>query len=86
MVTVTPLQALSMMNNPFVQRESERLAARALAEGGSLEGAIRRVYQLALGRPAAAEELSQMQEHAQKSGLSHVCWALFNSTEFMYAR
>jgi len=31
-VTTTPLQALALMNNSFVQRQAEKLAARVMAE------------------------------------------------------
>jgi hypothetical protein len=84
--TITPLQALSLMNNPFVQRQSERLAARIAREPCSNDAAIVRAYLLVLGREPRSEELARMREHAEKSGLSHVCWALFNSTEFIYVQ
>src|SRR6185369_11274529 len=43
MVTITPLQALSLMNNPFVERQSERLAARVSCLGEN--AAIARAYE-----------------------------------------
>jgi hypothetical protein len=84
MVTITPLQALSLMNNPFIQRQSERLAARTSRETKSLDEAIERAYEYVLARKPTWDEVATMRIHAKERGLSHVCWALFNSTEFMY--
>src|SRR5262245_996553 len=84
MVTITPLQALSLMNNPFVERQSERLAARVGCP--SSEAAITKAYEHAFAREPSAAELATMRNHANETGLAHVCWALFNSTEFMYVR
>ncbi len=84
MVTITPLQALSLMNNPFVERQSERLAKRVSCQ--SQDAAIAQAYEYAFAREASAAELATMRNHAENSGLAHVCWALFNSTEFMYVR
>lgn len=86
MATITPLQALSLMNNPFVERQSERLAARATAECGCLERSVDRVYELVLGRTPRPSEASEAIGHARQTSLAHLCWALFNSTEFMYVQ
>ena len=86
MATITPLQALSLMNNPFVQRESERLAARVTAETSSPEKAIARAYEIVLSRPPSADEARLMRHHAEKQGLASVCWTLFNSTELLYVQ
>ena len=85
--TITPLQALSLMNNSFVQRQAERLAERALeASAGELAPAIDRVYERALGRRATDDERQQALAAARARGLSSVCWALLNSSEFLYVQ
>jgi hypothetical protein len=86
MSTITPLQALSLMNNPFVQRQSERLASRVAWETKSPDAAIERAYKYVLGRAPTREEMLTMREHAQNYGMAHLCWALFNSTEFLYVQ
>jgi len=83
-VTLTPLQALSLMNNPFVQRQAERLARRAGAETRSEAEAAARMFEYALGRGPTARELEGALAEAARGGLWHAGWALFNSTEFMY--
>ena len=86
-VTTTPLQALSLMNSSFVQRQSERLATRAgrLSNGGNGDS-IQAVYQLALGRSPSPAEAKRAGEAIRERGLPEFCWVLLNSTEFLYVR
>jgi hypothetical protein len=85
--TITPLQALSLMNNSFVQRQADRLAERSLeAAGGDLTDAVDRAYERALGRRATDAERHQAVTAAQARGLGSVCWALLNSSEFLYVQ
>lgn len=86
-VTTTPLQALSVMNGSFVQRQAGALAERALkSAGGDLARAVGVAYELALSRPANAAELQRAEVAARERGLPSVCWALLNSTEFVHVR
>jgi hypothetical protein len=84
--TTTPLQALALMNNSFVQREAEHLALRVMREEGDPAGAIQSAYRLALGRSPSATELDRATAAARDRGLQSVCWALLNSTEFLYVK
>jgi hypothetical protein len=88
-VTTTPLQALGLMNSSFVQRQAAALAVRAggLAGTGAQPGAVvDAAYRLALGRPPSAMELQAAETAARERGVANVCWALLNSTEFVYVR
>jgi len=86
-VTTTPLQALGLMNNSFVQRHAAHLAERALKESeNDLPRAIRTAYRLALGRAPTKEESKRALAAAKSRSLTNVCWALLNSTEFVYVR
>jgi hypothetical protein len=86
-VTSTPLQALSLMNNSFVQRQAGFLAERALKESANdLPRAIQTAYRLALGRTPANGEAERALAAAHSRSLTNVCWALLNSTEFIYVR
>src|ERR1044072_9050183 len=83
-VTTTPLQALALMNNSFVQRQATKLSERAPAEAhGDLRRAINIAYRHALGRPAGKSDLELALPAAKERGLFNVCWALLNSTEFI---
>ncbi len=54
--STTPLQALFMMNDPFVHAQAKKFAARLLAERADDGARIERAWQLAFGRaPSAAE-------------------------------
>ena len=86
-VTTTPLQALALMNNSFVQRQANHLAERALSESGNaINEAIHRVYERCLGRHPSPEELARSIPTVQERGLPRFCWAMLNTTEFMYVR
>ncbi|HWE92445.1 MAG TPA: DUF1553 domain-containing protein [Tepidisphaeraceae bacterium] len=84
-VTTTPLQALSLMNDSFVLRMSDRLAGRVAREaGGDVTRQIALAYELAFGRPATAEEIAEARRVAERDGMSAVCRVLFNSSEFVF--
>ena len=80
-VTTTPLQALSLRNNPFVRRCAESFASRL--EGGTTSAKIKHAWNLALCRAPDAVELAAAAELAGDHGLASVCRALFNSGEFI---
>jgi len=86
-VTTTPLQALGLMNNSFVQRHAGHLAERALKESNNdLSHAIHTAYRLALGRAPTKGETQRALAAAKDRSLTNVCWILLNSTEFVYVR
>ncbi len=86
-VTTTPLQALELMNNAFVQRMSQRLAERSLKlAGDDMRRAIDYAYILSLGRKPSDGEAARAVAAANDNNLKSVCWALLNSTEFIYVR
>ena len=86
-VTTTPLQSLELMNNAFVQRQASHLAERALQTANDdVSSAIETSYRMALGRAPNGDELIRAIAVVKERGLASVCWALFNSTEFIYVR
>ncbi len=85
-VTTTPLQALGLMNSSFVQRQSGHLADRAMSRAqGDPVAAVREAYRLTLGRVPSAAEWQRVDATVKERGVRPVCWALLNSTEFVYA-
>jgi mono/diheme cytochrome c family protein len=83
-VTTTPLQALSLLNNSFVLRTADRLAARLAGEAG--DDATRQVThgcQLLFGRAATKDELEILPAFVAKHGLSALCRVWLNSSEFV---
>lgn len=84
-VSTTPLQALTLLNNPFCVRCAERLAARVqAAHGADVAGSVRAVFRRVLLRDPSPEELSTCTRIAKEFGLRAVCRALINSNEFLY--
>jgi Protein of unknown function (DUF1553)/Protein of unknown function (DUF1549)/Planctomycete cytochrome C len=59
--TTTPLQALYLMNAPFVHEQSAALAGRLLARPGEEGERIRYAYELTTGREPDAEEMQTAQ-------------------------
>jgi mono/diheme cytochrome c family protein len=82
--SVTALQALAMLNDRFMVRQSEHFAARLAQLGPDLGKQIEAAYLLALGRPPGAEETSRLAAYAKKHGMANVCRVIFNSNEFMF--
>lgn len=84
-VTSTPLQALSLLNNKFMEHASERFAERLRRQAPDDAAAqIRRAYALAFARDPLPDELEFGQQFARQHGLPAYCLVLFNLNEFMY--
>jgi hypothetical protein len=83
--SVTVLQALSMLNDRFVVRQSEHFAERLeqLAPGNQ-RSQIEAGYRWALGREPGPNELADLAAFTEKNGLPNFCRVLFNSNEFMF--
>lgn len=65
-LTTTPVQALYLMNDPFVHAQADEFAVRVAM---AFEGAAKRIdfaYRLALGRPATPAEIQQASGYLQK--------------------
>ena len=58
--SITPLQALALLNNPFVLRQSEHLARRLEQEQPRLEDQVRRAFDLVFNRMPSHDELADL--------------------------
>ncbi len=85
-VTTTPLQALSLMNNRFVLRMADALAARVELQSDSSEEAIRQLYQLVYSRVPDDREVERAIQFVVEHDLAAFCRVIFNSNEFLYVR
>ncbi|MCO6455257.1 MAG: DUF1553 domain-containing protein [Pirellulaceae bacterium] len=82
--TTTPLQALSLLNNPLVLRMSDHLGRRLEREAGQPpEAQVERAFDLVYNRPPDDEELRLAAELIRQHGASTLARALFNSNEFV---
>lgn len=82
--SVTALQALALLNNPLVVRQSEHLAVRASHASGNLEQQISAAVRLALQRNATDRERIVLTDYARQHGLANACRLLLNSNEFLF--
>jgi hypothetical protein len=83
-VSITALQALAMVNDKFIIRQSEHLADRLAAENRELRDQVTSLYQLALCRPPRDTELAAVTAYAEKHGLANTCRFLLNTNEFVF--
>ena len=84
-VTTTPLQALSLLNNPFMRKAADAFAERVRRECEEQpDRQIDRAYQLAFGREATVGERETAQRFVADHGLAELCLMIFNSNEFVY--
>ena len=84
-VSTTALQALNLLNAPFVVQQADVFAERLAREAPrSASAQVRRAFWLAFGRvPDAAEERAAVALAADQ-GLPLFCRAIFNSNELLY--
>jgi hypothetical protein len=54
-VTTTPLQALTLLNNKFIEHYAARFAERLQREAPDPAAQVRRAYALAFARPPTAQ-------------------------------
>jgi hypothetical protein len=84
-VTTSPLQALSLLNNSFISDMAKAFADRVGREAGSATDArIRRAFALAFVRPPTPAEIEGARRLVSQHGLTALCRALLNANEFVY--
>ena len=83
-VTTTPMQALSLLNNPFVLRMADHFARRVKKEAGDdWQRQVARAYWLVYGREPEDDERRIAGQFVRQYGLAAFARALFNSNEFV---
>jgi hypothetical protein len=87
--TITALQALSLLNNPFMLAMAEQFAAslesEATAAGAStIESQVAQAFRLATGRDATSQQQAMLAEYAQEFGMQNACRLMLNLNEFMF--
>jgi hypothetical protein len=83
--STTALQALALLHSRFANQQAELAAARAEREAGTqADAALRRAFELALGRSPDDVEQAAASRLVKAHGLAALCRALFNSNEFLF--
>jgi hypothetical protein len=82
--STTPLQALVLLNNPFVLRQCEQFARRLEDLAADADGRLAAAFELAFGRRPCDDEVELLETYARRHGWANLCRLLFNSNEFLY--
>lgn len=81
--SITPLQALNLLNSRFIQQQADIFATRLEQEA---DGAARidRAFALAFGREPRDSERAAAARLIEAHGLSAFCRAILNANEFLF--
>jgi hypothetical protein len=82
--SLTPLQALALLNDGFMVTMSRHFAEDLGQNGNSLREMVQQGSYRALGRELSQAELDQVVEYAEQFGLANACRILFNLNEFSF--
>lgn len=82
--SLSPLQALAMMNNGLVVAMAKHFAERVTREVQGLEAQTRHAFVQALSRSPKADEITPLIEYAQREGLENTCRVILNLNEFSF--
>jgi hypothetical protein len=83
-VSTTPLQALALLNNPFVIRQCEHISGKTSSIASDVTKQVEHLCQRVLLRQPTKPELADFVLYAQRHGLANLCQILVNSNEFLH--
>ena len=83
-MTTTPIQALTMLNSPFMMRMADEFSARISERHTELGEQVEQAYRDTFVRPPTSEEKARAQAFAQEHSLAALCRVLLNSNEFLH--
>jgi hypothetical protein len=84
--SITPLQSLSLLNSPFVNRQASFFAERIRREvGENSSDQLDRAFEIAYSRKATHAERDLL-EFLNAEGLEQLCRVVMNTSEFLYLR
>jgi hypothetical protein len=83
--TTTPLQALTLLNSGFMERNAAAWAGRLARHApDDVREQIRRAHREAFARTVTPEEEAFAARFVAEHGLAQFCLVLFNANEFLY--
>ena len=83
-VSTTALQAFAMLNDAFLIRQCEHMAARIAGRANAPATQANLAFQIVLQRPPRAAESAGFSRYIEQHGLANACQFLLNSNEFLY--
>ena len=85
-VSTVPTQALTLLNNPFVLSQAQRLADRVSQEAHDPYSQVNLAYQIALARPPTEKEVEVGLDLIKRYSLVDLTHVIVNLNEFLYLR
>jgi hypothetical protein len=82
--TLTPQQALSLLNNTLAVAMAKHFALRVEKLATDDVGRVRAAFRLALGREPAAQERDALVAYIKEYGLANGCRVILNLNEFVF--
>ena len=82
--TLTPLQALSLLNNRFMTTMAERMGERLQGMGDQWLSGLERMFYQVTGRAPEEDELDMLRQHYREHGAANTCRILLNLNEFIF--
>jgi mono/diheme cytochrome c family protein len=82
--SLSPLQALAMLNDRLTVVMSKHFAQRCDAVDGDLAAKVSAAFRLAMSRAPSDAELVPLTAYAQQHGLPNACRLVFNMNEFVF--
>ncbi len=82
--SVSPLQALALLNNGLILTVSKHFAEKVGRNQGDMAAKVRRAYYEAVGRPPSLQDERELADYATGFGLPNLCRVLINLNEFSF--
>ncbi|HEX3727089.1 MAG TPA: DUF1553 domain-containing protein, partial [Pirellulales bacterium] len=83
-MSTTALQALNLLNSPFILAQATLMAQRVEREAGChADAQVERAFWICFGRQPDADERRTARQLTDEHGLPALCRALFNANEFL---
>jgi len=82
--TITALQSLALLNDPFMLKQAELFAERLGKAAKSPTDQVKAGFRLAVGRAPTSAETAALVPLVEKQGLPTFCRVLFNTNEFFF--
>jgi len=82
--TITAIQALALLNNPFVVKQAEHLAERVQSTAAAPADQVRTAFRLTVQRAPSPHEEQTLTSYLSRAGLPALCRLLLNANEFLF--
>jgi hypothetical protein len=82
--TITAIQALALLNNPFILKQAQHLAERVQAAETTPRKQVDTAVRFTLQRKPDAREAEALTSYLTKYGVVNLCRLLINTNEFLF--